>query len=104
MQLMHSMARHGPTTLHGIQARTAWAQGDVQHAFWHFLAASETGAEANLMNAAWILNRGYRSLPLICATVVGDCIYLAMRHSAWFPSHPSTLPVVLQRYQGVNPA
>ena len=44
---------------YSMQARNAWANGDVQHAFWNFLAASETGAEANLMNAAWILNRGY---------------------------------------------
>ena len=58
VQLMHSMAMRSPTTFHSIQARAAWARNDVQHALWHFLAASEAGVESNLMNAAWILNRG----------------------------------------------
>lgn len=67
VQLMHSMAHRRPTIFHSVQARAAWTNGDVQHAFWHYLAASETGAEANLMNAAWILNRGYCSLNLLNA-------------------------------------
>jgi hypothetical protein len=58
VNLMHSMAHRRPTMFHAVQARAAWRRNDAHHAFWHFLGASETGAEANLMNAAWILNRG----------------------------------------------
>eukprot|EP00892_Ulva_mutabilis_P008243 jgi/Ulvmu1/5791/UM025_0045.1 len=56
---LQNLAFRRPCSHHVAHGRHAWARGDAHRAFWHFLAAGEGGAEIALMNAHWILAKGY---------------------------------------------